>query len=394
MKRIAMTLVALVALTLTVMGQTISEGIYIIKYATQSDYVLTVKNGEVGDGNPLSVEKWKGGKAQQWKITVQNNCIVIRSMLDNNYVVDVNNYTPVDGREVYIYSFHGDTNQQWRIKSQGGSKVELLSEADHSFALTVVSGGLTQTYKDNGKNSQMWIFQRADGTTSTTPTTPTTAGGPSSYIKAPQNLEAYRNKVGQTFTFLVTAANEGSIWGGKNYIYSDNSDLARACRHSVLGKNHTNKVIVKILADQGSYPSYKHNGITSSQRGAWKGAYQIIGIPRTYVTSTDMSKYRNYLYEQVVVRVTGRRTGTVYGRNTGWGYMDKSDLATAAVHAGILKDGQTAYLTVRINPGSPRYDAAKMNKIQSRAYGKGEGTFKIVKASQTCPSNLSAATIR
>ena len=117
MKRLAMTLVALTLLMMTATAQTIKEGVYVIKSVSNPNYVLTLKNAQPGNGNPLSVEKWKNNNAQKWKVTIQDGYNVIRSMVDNNYVVDVNNVTPVDGREVYIYGFHGGDNQLWTPKS-------------------------------------------------------------------------------------------------------------------------------------------------------------------------------------------------------------------------------------------------------------------------------------
>lgn len=43
---------------------------------------------------------------------------------------------------------------------------------------------------------------------------------------------AYREKTGETYTFLVTGTTSGSIWGTGTY--TDDSDLAAAAVHSGL----------------------------------------------------------------------------------------------------------------------------------------------------------------
>ena len=223
---------------------------------------------------------------------------------------------------------------------------------------------------------------------SATTTTSGTSTSTTSVPEAPANLTSYRDKIGKRFTFWVKAKKDGKIWGGKNNIYTDDSDLATASCHSgaqVAG--NVDKVVVEIVADQGSYPSLTQNGITSNKYGAWKGAYKIIGVPTTKVTDPDMSKYRSKNGEMVIVRVTGRTSGTVYGQNSSYGYMDKSDLATAAVHAGLLKPGETGTLYVRIKSGSEKHEAVLKNGVQSRSYGKSEGTFKIRKCTDITSAN-------
>ena len=265
-------------------------------------------------------------------------------------------------------------------------KGEIVVARMYSKALT--NEEVKSVYKaiSSGNNSSSNNSSGNSGgsTTTTTSTTSTST----SVTNAPANLTAYRGKVGQRFTFLVKAKKDGKIWGGKNNIYTDDSDLATASCHSgaqVAG--NVDKVVVEIVADQGSYPSLTQNGITSNKYGAWKGAYKIIGVPTTKVTDPDMSKYRSKNGEMVIVRVTGRTSGTVYGQNSSYGYMDKSDLATAAVHAGLLKPGETGTLYVRIKSGSEKYEAVLKNGVQSRSYGKSEGNFKIRKCTDITSAN-------
>src|SRR5262249_55544742 len=58
-----------------------------------------------------------------------------------------------------------------------------------------------------------------------------------------------------------------------------------------------------------------------------------------------LEAFRGRVGQVVEFRVRGRTTGTVYGTDT---YTDDSDLATAAVHAGVLRDGGEGVVRVTV----------------------------------------------
>ena len=62
--------------------------------------------------------------------------------------------------------------------------------------------------------------------------------------------------------------------------------------------------------------------------------------PTTYL---ELTKHRGTLGLRIDVNVTGQVNGTVYGSSI---YSDDSDLNTAAVHAGVVKVGETKAVTV------------------------------------------------
>jgi hypothetical protein len=91
----------------------------------------------------------------------------------------------------------------------------------------------------------------------------------------PGNLKAYEQRIDQTFSFMVTAATGGSVWGTD--IYTTDTRLSTAAIHSgVLKEGETGVVRVKILPGQPSYPGSSRNGITSSTYGNYGGSYEII----------------------------------------------------------------------------------------------------------------------
>jgi hypothetical protein len=73
--------------------------------------------------------------------------------------------------------------------------------------------------------------------------------------------------------------------------------------------------------------------------------------------------------------VVGRLDGTVWGSGI---YTDDSNLATAAVHAGLVTEGQSGIVTVEILKGLDAYEASAQNGVESGAYGPWQGSFGFV----------------
>ncbi|MBI5766346.1 MAG: choice-of-anchor C family protein [Verrucomicrobia bacterium] len=93
---------------------------------------------------------------------------------------------------------------------------------------------------------------------------------------APTNFTAYRNKVGQTFSFAVTGSTSGSVWGTD--IYTDDSNVAKAAVHAgVVAVGETKTVAITILPGQSGYPATTRNGVASASWGAWSGSYSFAG---------------------------------------------------------------------------------------------------------------------
>ena len=72
-------------------------------------------------------------------------------------------------------------------------------------------------------------------------------------------------------------------------------------------------------------------------------------------------------------RVTGANAGTVWGTDI---YTSDCSLATATVHAGVLKVGQTGVVKVTTIPHHPSYVGSTRNGITSHSYGPYTG-FRV-----------------
>lgn len=77
-------------------------------------------------------------------------------------------------------------------------------------------------------------------------------------------------------------------------------------------------------------------------------------------------------------RVTGQTTGgSVWGTDL---YTVDSVLAIAAVHAGILKAGETGIVKVTFEPGMPQYSGSSRNGVTTSAWEQYHLSFRVEKA--------------
>ena len=80
-------------------------------------------------------------------------------------------------------------------------------------------------------------------------------------------------------------------------------------------------------------------------------------------------------------KVTGRGGGTMYGSNP---YTTDSLLASAVVHCGLLKQGETGVVKVKIMGNLPSYIGATKNGLSSSGYSTYPG-YEISKPKKTRP---------
>jgi hypothetical protein len=92
---------------------------------------------------------------------------------------------------------------------------------------------------------------------------------------APQSLLPLQAQIGKTFSFTVTGANNGGVWGTD--VYTLDSYLPSAAVHAgVLKVGQTGVVKVKIVASPPAFTGSTRNGVTSGAYMQFQGAYQIL----------------------------------------------------------------------------------------------------------------------
>jgi hypothetical protein len=92
----------------------------------------------------------------------------------------------------------------------------------------------------------------------------------------PGNLSGYRQPVnfGKEFTFRVTGAARGSVWGTE--VYTADSTLAAAAVHmGVLKVGETGLVTVTVMGPQQKYVGSNRNGVTTADYDRYPASYRI-----------------------------------------------------------------------------------------------------------------------
>ncbi len=197
-------------------------------------------------------------------------------------------------------------------------------------------------------------------------------------IADPGNLTAYRDQTGEVLYIEVTGSDFGSVWGTD--IYTDDSYLAVAAVHAgLLSLGETDILEVTLLPGQDSYEGSTSNDIPSMDYGEWNGSYSVDFIYEDYelaamIDPGNLTTYRENVGETFFFEVTGDAELMVWGTDI---YTDDSNLAAAAVHAGVLEDGETGIVEVTILPGEDAYSGSEQNDVSSWDYGSWSGSYSV-----------------
>jgi hypothetical protein len=109
-------------------------------------------------------------------------------------------------------------------------------------------------------------------------------------------------------------------------------------------------------------------------------------LPVDVTVLPDPGRPYNYTAGQTVYfQVTGRTDGSVWGTDN---YTTDSTLATAAVHAGAVKAGETRVVKVSVLPGATAYVGSTRHGVTTYSYGSYSTSFKVEKTNYRVNPNL------
>lgn len=195
--------------------------------------------------------------------------------------------------------------------------------------------------------------------------------------------------VGESTELEVTGSLSGTVWG--TIVYTSDSSLPTAAVHAgLLEAGETGRVKVTKLPGRDDYEGSSRNGVTSLKYGPWQGSYWIEAAKSVQPSddSIDLSQYRGEHGKVLELTLTGRIWGNVWGMGV---YTDDSDLGTAAVHAGALKDGETGKVKVTIFPPQESYATSIRYGISSRPWGRWGGSFRMERAQAAIDQEIDVA---
>ncbi len=197
----------------------------------------------------------------------------------------------------------------------------------------------------------------------------------------------YEGQNGEVFYITVTGKIDGgTVWGSG--IYTNDSDVETAAVHAGIVKvGETKTIKITILPGQSSYEGTIRNGVRTKEYEDWYGSFRFTDVPLPLTPQNptgdlniyeaddiDLSEYRGLDGTELNVIVTGSLDGSVWGSGI---YTDDSDISTAAVHAGLVKVGETKTVKITILPGQNSYVGTIKNGVESSDYGEWEGSYKF-----------------
>jgi hypothetical protein len=90
----------------------------------------------------------------------------------------------------------------------------------------------------------------------------------------------------------------------------------------------------------------------------------------------NLTAYQGRIGQTLAFRVTGAIGGTIWGTDV---YTTDSQLSMAAVHAGVLKLGETGIVRLKMIPSPPAFAGSARNGIASHPYGPYPAAYQILK---------------
>lgn len=88
----------------------------------------------------------------------------------------------------------------------------------------------------------------------------------------------------------------------------------------------------------------------------------------------SLFRHQDQVGKHFLFKVTGATSGVLYGTDV---YTTDSTLAVAAVHAGVLKAGESGVVRVTILTGAPSYTASTRHGVTSSAWSSYPASYKV-----------------
>ena len=195
-------------------------------------------------------------------------------------------------------------------------------------------------------------------------------------------MKMRKPKAGEVVYVQVTGTTSGSVWGTD--IYTIDSNLGTAAVHAgVLSNGQKGIVKVRLLPGQSGYVASTRNGVTTRNYGSYGMSYslELASISASDITwmILDPGTVRDIPGvgpgKTYVVWVTGSaQERTIWGTDI---YTSDSMISHAAVHAGILRVGESGPVIVHVLPGQASYTGSTRNGISSNNYGQYELSYSL-----------------
>ncbi len=265
-------------------------------------------------------------------------------------------------------------------------------------AISPGSGLVTGTFNTAGTFNFSFTGTNASGTSAITTVTVTATGGggttpPPVSGDISRYVGRYLGFIGRragtssdaTYqTYAVTVAANGAV--SATFANFNNALTGTLAANGLVtftgGAQFANYGITTALIEGTNFLSSYGATINNAQyRFEISTNFTPSGTPTTPTTvaaaPTNLVGYRNKVGGVYQFTVTGAERGAVWGTDV---YTDDSTVATAAVHAGVLRSGERGTVTITILPGQSSYPASARNGVSSASWGAWAGSYSFAGA--------------
>jgi beta-lactamase regulating signal transducer with metallopeptidase domain len=198
------------------------------------------------------------------------------------------------------------------------------------------------------------------------------------------NATSYRGKFGRQFDVEIVGRTDGSVWGTD--VYTDDSNIATAAVHSGAVKPNEQAIVtVTIVESPDEHVGSERNGVKSSRWDASPSSYIVtrrhtaLRTPARPVSPETAMGFRGKLGRRFDIEVVGRSDGSLWGTDV---YTCDSNIATAAVHCGLVKPGERAILTLTMVESPERHAGSTRNGVTSGDYGGFESSYILQRSNR------------
>lgn len=210
----------------------------------------------------------------------------------------------------------------------------------------------------------------------------------------------------------VTGDTSGVVWGSNPY--TDDSDIGTAAVHAGLAQpGKAADVVLRISGPGDQFHGSRRHEVQTSDYGPWDGSFTLTpaddfpDVP--YLLPAPLSQYRGDYPADVDVRLsqfvpaelqsagmtvvthlTGHPGGSVWGSGM---YTADSSLPAAALHAGVLRDGETGFVKIVLKPGRTNYQSTTRHGITTSSWQDYPLSFRLeaIKPARTSPAPRSSS---
>ena len=141
----------------------LSDGVYTIASAKNSNFVLDVSGGSVSRGANIQLYSYNDTPAQQFRVSHDAQGYVTFTSVKSGKVLDISSGTVKNSANIQQWDSNGTEAQKWIVKRTGNAYT-IVSGKNTNYVLDLSSGKVNkgqniQLYADNGTAAQQWYIE-------------------------------------------------------------------------------------------------------------------------------------------------------------------------------------------------------------------------------------------